>query len=88
MNEQIVAAVGLRQIERRALLVCAAWGLLSLLVFGVGLLLQNRPDSYVLAVSLLKMGSFLIAAALCWRNSRNPDILSGHRVWQAIAAVA
>ena len=49
-------------------------------------MLQPRSDTYVIAVSLLKIGSFLIAAALCWRNARNPDILSGQMVWQAIAA--
>ncbi|MEL7359156.1 MAG: hypothetical protein AAFN40_21675 [Cyanobacteria bacterium J06560_6] len=86
MNDNIAGAIGLKQIERKALIACSLWGLVTLLVFGLGLMQQPRSDMYVIAISLLKIGSFLIAAVLCWRNARNPDILSGQTVWQAIAA--
>ncbi|MEO1791375.1 MAG: hypothetical protein AAFR25_04015 [Cyanobacteria bacterium J06629_19] len=85
MSEGIGPATGLRQVERKVLLACGGWALLSLLVMGIGLVLPSRPDGYVLAVSLLKIGSFLLATVLCWRNAMHPDILSGRNVWQAIA---
>ncbi len=98
MNDNRGAATGLRQVERKVLLTCGGWALLSVLVFGIGLVLPAappllgesapaplRPAWFVIVVSLLKIGSFLIATVLCWRNARHPDILSGRNVWQAIA---
>lgn len=81
----MTAAVGLSQADRKVLVVCAGWALLSLLVFGVGSVTSGGADWFVIVVSLLKVGAFLIAAALCWRNVRQPEILSGRSVWQAIA---
>ena len=85
MSDRIGAAIGLKQVERKVLLTCGGWALLSLLVFGGGMALRDRPDWFVLLVSLLKIGSFLLATALCWRNAMHPSILSGRNVWQAIA---
>lgn len=85
MSNRIGTAIGLKQVERKVLLTCGGWALLSLLVFGGGMALRDRPDWFVLLVSLLKIGSFLLATALCWRNTMHPSILSGRNVWQAIA---
>jgi len=85
VSDSIGTAIGLKQVEPKVLLVCGGWALLSVLMFGVGAVLRPRPDWYVMGVSLLKLGSFLIATVLCWRNAKHPDILSGRNVWQAIA---
>lgn len=69
MSNRIGTAIGLKQVERKVLLTCGGWALLSLLVFGGGMALRDRPDWFVLLVSLLKIGSFLLATALCWRNT-------------------
>lgn len=68
--------------------LCIAWGLLSLVLFGVfgGPVSGDRAAWFPVLVSLLKVGAFSISAVLCWRNARNSDILSGRTVWQAIAA--
>ncbi|MEL6940024.1 MAG: hypothetical protein AAFO84_12600 [Cyanobacteria bacterium J06598_1] len=81
----VTAAMGLRQAERQGLIVCSGWALLSLVIFAVGAFVGDRADWFVIVVSLLKTGSFLIATALCSRNASNPDTVSGRSVWQAIA---
>ena len=99
MNVDIGSAVGLNRVERKVLLACGGWALLSVFVFGVGAVMlafwgeadslavaaTARPGWFVIAVSLLKIGSFLMATVLCWRNAMQPDILSGRNVWQEIA---
>lgn len=80
-----IAAVGLGQCERKGTIACLFWGLLSLFLFGMGSLFAQGADWFVILVSLLKVGSFLIATVLCWRNASDPDIVSGRGVWQAIA---
>ncbi|MEL6604782.1 MAG: hypothetical protein AAFP20_16340 [Cyanobacteria bacterium J06614_10] len=85
MSDKAIAAMGLLQADRKAVWACGGWALLSVCCFFVSLFIGGNADWFPTLVSLLKMGSFLIAAALCWRNAVNPDILSGRGVWQAIA---
>ncbi|MGB3299392.1 MAG: hypothetical protein WBA76_14075 [Phormidesmis sp.] len=88
IGDKATAALGLAQAGRGAIALCFGWALLSVLLFiGFGLLpVGPRADWFPIVVSLLKIGAFLMAAALCWRNTRLAAILSGQRVWQAIAA--
>ena len=60
-----------------------AWGvfsiLFSLLFIPSG---GNEPAAwFVLGISLLETGAFLIASLLCFRNWRSPQIVSGRTVW-------
>jgi hypothetical protein len=60
-----------------------AWGVFSLLF---SLLFSpsggNDPaEWFVLGINLLETGAFLIAALLCFRNWRSPQIVSGRTVW-------
>ena len=85
IGRRIGAAIGLGQSGRKGAIACLSWGALSIVLFGLGTLVGQGTDWFVILVSLLKVGSFLIATALCWHNARNPDIVSGRSVWQAIA---
>ncbi len=83
-----VAALGLAEADRSAIALCAGWALFSCLLF-IGLRFfpsDLRADWLPIAVSLLKIGAFLIAAMLCGRNSSKPFMLSGRLVWQSITA--
>lgn len=60
-----------------------AWGVLSLLFF---LLFSpsggNDPTEwFVLGITLLETGAFVLASLLCFRNWRSPQIVSGRTVW-------
>ena len=81
------ASLGLNQADRKVVAVCAGWGIVSALGFILyGALLSGiRSDWFPVVAGLLKLGAFLIAAALCWRNAKDSLILSGRSVWQAIA---
>jgi hypothetical protein len=60
-----------------------AWGVFSLL-FSLLFVPSggNEPAAwFVLGISLLETGAFLIAALLCFRNWRSPQIVSGRTVW-------
>ncbi|MGB3295884.1 MAG: hypothetical protein WBB01_23115 [Phormidesmis sp.] len=81
------ASLGLNQADRKVVAACAGWAVVSavgFILYGV-LLSKIRPDWFPTVAGLLKLGAFLIAAALCWRNARDRLILSGQSVWQAIA---
>lgn len=79
------ASLGLNQADRKVVAACAGWAIVSAVGFVLYGVSKMRPDWFLIVASLLKLGAFLIAAALCWRNARNPLILSGRTVWQAIA---
>ena len=87
-GEKGAIALGLAQADRGAIILCLGWALLSFFLFisFSFLPVSARSEGFPTVVSLLKIGAFLIAAALCWRNTRNPATLSGRTVWQAIAA--
>ncbi|KPQ36198.1 MAG: Protein of unknown function (DUF2721) [Phormidesmis priestleyi Ana] len=79
--------MGIMRAGRRVMVLCGGWALLSALLF-VGFALgppSLRTDWFPTVVSLLKIGAFLIAAVLCWRNIKDKNILSSPTVWQAIA---
>jgi hypothetical protein len=77
----------LAQADRTVIVLCGGWALLSLSLFGLcgALFVKSCGLWFPLMVSLLKIGAFLIATALCWRNAKRADIVSGSSVWQAIA---
>ncbi|MBE9063967.1 hypothetical protein [cf. Phormidesmis sp. LEGE 11477] len=82
---QHISASGLGRADRKVVVGCGLWALAAAIVLLVQAL-GTRSDWLLLLISLFKIGSFLLAAALCWRSSLNPSILSGQGVWQAIAA--
>ena len=84
-DSKFAAAVGLRQSKQTGAIACLIWGILTVLFFVVGLLVGEGTSWFVVVASLLKVGAFLMSAALCWRNASNPEIVSGRSVWQAIA---
>lgn len=86
VGNQAAVAIGFRQADRKVILACGVWGLMTLLLFGLHAAFDILPIGFPIVVSLLKMGAFSLAAVLCWHNSTNPEILSGRSVWQAIAA--
>ncbi|MEO0768646.1 MAG: hypothetical protein AAFY72_04305 [Cyanobacteria bacterium J06649_4] len=85
MTGNSAATMGLQRAERKVILACAGWALLSGVLFVVAAIMGDRTGQFAVAVSLLKVGSFLMATVLCWRNAMTPEILSGRSVWQAIA---
>ena len=85
MSQHATAANGLAQANQKVIAICGGWALLAVSCFVAFALFGPGSDWFPLVVSLLKVGSFLTAAALCWRSSRCPEILSGQLVWQAIA---
>lgn len=88
VGDKAVAALGLAQADRTAIALCAGWALFSFSLF-IGFRVFSpsfRADWFPTVVSLLKIGAFLIAASLCWRNTQKDSILSGRVVWQALAA--
>ena len=61
-----------------------AWGVISLLFF---LLFSApgedriQPEWFLLGITFLETGAFLIAAILCFRNWKSTQIVSGRSVW-------
>jgi hypothetical protein len=61
-----------------------AWGVISLLfflLFGAPGEDGNRADWFLLGITFLETGAFLIAAILCFRNWQSSQIVSGRSVW-------
>ncbi len=87
MSEISKAPLGLAQANRTAVVLCSGWALLAVVSFIAFSVLPSAVRSlwFPTVVSLLKVGAFLISAALCWRNAQDDSILSGQVVWQAIA---
>lgn len=65
----------------------AAWALAALLfflVFSVRLPGQSQPVWYSLGTSIFEIVAFFVAAFLCFRNFKSPQIVSGRNVWLGI----
>ncbi|MGC1305705.1 MAG: hypothetical protein WA885_00640 [Phormidesmis sp.] len=86
-SAELESCRGLARASRKVIVACGSWALFSAVWFlmGGGLLFGNQPDWFLVGVSLLRIGAFLMSAALCWRSAKDPVILSGRSVWQAIA---
>ncbi|MEO0532843.1 MAG: hypothetical protein AAF215_03130 [Cyanobacteria bacterium P01_A01_bin.123] len=72
---------------RKLILFCIAWAVFSLvffLLFSVPSPGQSLPDWYFLGITFLETGAFAIACALCLRNWKSAQIVSGRGVWLAI----
>ena len=41
----------------------------------------NRANWFLLGITFLETGAFLIAAVLCFRNWKSSQIVSGRSVW-------
>jgi hypothetical protein len=64
-----------------------AWALAALLfflVFSVRLPGQSQPVWYSLGTSIFEIVAFFVAAFLCFRNFKSPQIVSGRNVWLGI----
>lgn len=64
-----------------------AWAVLSLLfflLFSISTPGEERPLWYMVGTYVLELLPFLIAAVLCYRNWRSPNIASGRNVWLGI----
>ena len=69
------------------ILFCIAWAVFSLvffLLFSVPAPGENLPDWYFLGITFLETGAFVIASALCLRNWKSAQIVSGRSVWLSI----
>ncbi|HEY9737849.1 MAG TPA: hypothetical protein V6D06_16270 [Trichocoleus sp.] len=61
-----------------------AWGIVALLFFllfsspGAG---GEQPGWFLLGITILETGAFAAASALCFRNWRSSQIVSGRNVW-------
>jgi hypothetical protein len=61
-----------------------AWAVLALLfflLFSVPVPGQERPYWYSAGTSIFETVAFVVAAILCFRNWRSPQIVSGRNVW-------
>jgi hypothetical protein len=68
-------------------LIAGGWAIFALLfflLFSVPLPGQERPQWYGYATYVLSDAALLGAGALCFRNWRSPQIVSGRTVWLAI----
>ncbi|NET08421.1 MAG: hypothetical protein F6K16_27735 [Symploca sp. SIO2B6] len=64
-----------------------AWAVISLLfflLFGVTAPGEEKPFWYLFGTYVLELPPFLLAAFLCYRNWRSPQIASGTNVWLGI----
>jgi hypothetical protein len=64
-----------------------AWAVISLLfflLFSISAPGEGRPLWYMLGTYILETTPFLVAAFLCYRNWRSPQIASGRNVWLGI----
>lgn len=64
-----------------------AWAVISLLfflLFGVTAPGEEKPFWYLIGTYVLELPPFLLAALLCYRNWRSPQIASGTNVWLGI----
>ena len=67
------------------LMFCLGWGIVSILFFLLfGALApgeESRPNWFLISINFLEIFAFLLAAALCFRNSGSSQIISGRIVW-------
>ncbi|NES17629.1 MAG: hypothetical protein F6K41_01420 [Symploca sp. SIO3E6] len=64
-----------------------AWGVISLLfflLFSISVPGEDSPFWYLVGTYILELIPFLVAAILCFRNWRSPQIASGRNVWLGI----
>jgi len=64
-----------------------AWGVISLLfflLFSISVPGEESPLWYLVGTYILELIPFLVAAILCFRNWRSPQIASGRNVWLGI----
>lgn len=70
-------------------MLCLGWGLVSIVFFLLfGALApgeEARPDWFLISINFLEIFAFLLAALLCFRNSKSSQIISGRTVWLALA---
>ncbi len=70
------------------LMLCLGWGIVSILFFLLfGALApgeDSRPDWFLISINFLEIFAFLLAATLCFRNSKSSQIISGKTVWLAL----
>lgn len=70
------------------LMLCLGWGIVSILFFLLfGALAPGedaRPDWFLTSINFLEIFAFLLAATLCFRNSKSSQIISGRTVWLAL----
>ncbi|MEM1251258.1 MAG: hypothetical protein AAGI69_02405 [Cyanobacteria bacterium P01_H01_bin.21] len=70
------------------LLLCLGWGIVSILFFLLfGALApgeESRPNWFLIAINFLEIFAFILAAALCFRNSGSSQIISGRTVWLSL----
>ncbi|MEM8613017.1 MAG: hypothetical protein AAGF93_13435 [Cyanobacteria bacterium P01_H01_bin.105] len=73
---------------RSTLILCLGWGIVSILFFLLfGALApgeDTRPDWFLTSINFLEIFAFLLAAALCFRNSGSSQIISGKTVWLSL----
>ncbi|MDA0267670.1 MAG: hypothetical protein O2890_02280 [Cyanobacteria bacterium] len=70
-------------------LLCVGWGIFALmffLLFSVPDPGQSRPEWYLLGITLIETGAFMMAFLMCYRNWQSGQIVSGRSVWFWIGA--
>jgi hypothetical protein len=65
-------------------IIWAVLALLFFLLFSVAEPGQDRPLWYSYGTSIFELLAYLVAAILCFRNWRSPQIVSGRKVWFGI----
>ncbi len=65
-------------------IIWAVLALLFFLLFSVAEPGQDRPLWYSYGTSVFELVAYLVAALLCFRNWRSPQIVSGRKVWLGI----
>ncbi len=65
-------------------IIWAVLALLFFLLFSVAEPGQERPLWYSYGTSVFELLAYLVAALLCFRNWRSPQIVSGRKVWFGI----
>lgn len=65
-------------------LLCVGWGIFALmffLLFSVPEAGQSHPEWYLVGITLLETGAFVMACLMCYRNWQSGQIVSGRGVW-------
>ena len=69
-------------------MLCLGWGIVSVLFFLLfGALApgeDSRPDWFLISINFLEIFAFILAGALCFRNSGSSQIISGRTVWLSL----
>jgi uncharacterized membrane protein HdeD (DUF308 family) len=65
-------------------LLCVGWGIFALmffLLFSVPEPGQSHPEWYLVGITLIETGAFVVACLMCYRNWQSGQIVSGRGVW-------